>query len=254
MFEVDGEILKIENVVVNFNGFFALKKTNLSVNKGELRFLIGPNGAGKTTLLDVICGKIKTVSGKVFFKNQDITNKTPYKICRMGISRKFQTPSIFKNLTVFENMELAFPKAREFYSTFFYSFEKKETECIEEILSKVGLINKKNKIAGTLSHGEKQWLEIGMTVIQKPALLLVDEPVAGMTGKERDMTGILLKEIAKECSVIVVEHDMNFVEKFSEKVSVLHEGRVICEGSFSEIKEDPYVIEIYLGRGGKKNA
>jgi urea transport system ATP-binding protein len=246
----------LENISIEFNGFKALSDVNLSVNPGELRFLIGPNGAGKTTLLDVICGKLKPSSGKVYFNNGiDIIAMPPYKICKSGISRKFQSPSIFGNLSVYENMELALTSNREIFSSLFHRLGKKENDKIEETLNEVKLSDKSGNKAGSLAHGEKQWLELAMTIIQDPVLLLVDEPVAGMTGKEREYTGMILRDMSKKSSVIVVEHDMNFVEMFSSAVTVLHEGKILCEGTFEEIKSDPYVIEVYLGRdGGKINA
>jgi urea transport system ATP-binding protein len=249
------EVMYIESISVEFNGFKALNKVNMFVNNGELRFLIGPNGAGKTTLLDVICGKVKPSSGRVYFKdNIDVLAMTPNKICKAGISRKFQAPSIFGNLTVYENMELALAKSREVFTSLFHKLTREDNDKIDETLKSVNLVEKKKDFAGSLAHGEKQWLEIAMTIIQDPLLLLVDEPVAGMTGKEREYTGVILQEISKKRSVIVVEHDMNFVEMFSNAVTVLHEGRILCEGTFDEIKNDPYVIEVYLGRdGGKVN-
>ncbi|MCX7821057.1 MAG: urea ABC transporter ATP-binding protein UrtD [Brevinematales bacterium] len=249
----DDIILIVEDLTVDFNGFKALKNVNLYVYKKELRFLIGPNGAGKTTLLDVICGKVKPINGKVLFrKNINILSIPPYKICRTGISRKFQTPSIFGNLTVYENLELSLPENRDVFSTLFYKLKKESKEKIDETLEIIQLSPKKFELAKNLSHGEKQWLEIGMTIIQEPYLLLVDEPVAGMTGKERDKTGLILQKIAEKCSVVVVEHDMNFVEMFSKTVTVLHDGQILCEGIFEKIKNDPYVIQVYLGRGGGK--
>ena len=249
-------VMNIENVSVDFNGFKALSEVNMFIDKNELRFLIGPNGAGKTTLLDIMCGKLKPSSGNVFFNGRtNIISLAPHKICKAGISRKFQAPSIFGNLTVYENMELSLTKNREIISSLFHKIGKNEKEKIMTILERVKLDEKKGMNAGSLAHGEKQWLEIAMTIIQDPYLLLVDEPVAGMTGKEREYTGIILQEVARTSSVIVVEHDMNFVENFSRNVTVLHEGRILCEGTFEEIKKDPYVIEVYLGRdGGKVNA
>jgi urea transport system ATP-binding protein len=250
------QVMYIEGISVDFNGFKALNNVNMFVNNGELRFLIGPNGAGKTTLLDVICGKVRPSSGRVYFKdNIDILCMKPNKICKSGISRKFQAPSIFSNLTVYENMDLALAKNREIFTSLFHNKSKEDEDKIKEALENIRLYGKKNDLAGSLAHGEKQWLEIAMTIIQDPLLLLVDEPVAGMTGKEREYTGVILQEISKKRSVIVVEHDMNFVEMFSNAVTVLHEGRILCEGTFNEIKNDPYVIEVYLGRdGGKINA
>ena len=249
------DLIYIEGVTVNFNGFKALNNVNFVVHKGELRFLIGPNGAGKTTLLDVMCGKVRPVSGKVYFNNTiDVLTLNEYMITRNGISRKFQTPSVFENLSVFENMEIALKIDKQIFSSLFYKATQIENEKIYSILKKVGLEEKTTQKARTLAHGEKQWLELAMTLIQDPKLLLVDEPVAGMTCKEREKTGKMLTEIAKERSVIIVEHDMNFVEQFSNIITVLHEGRILCEGNFDKIKNDSIVIEVYLGReGGKGN-
>lgn len=187
----------------------------------------------------------------IFRDNLEICRLGEYRIARAGISRKFQTPSVFSNLTVFENMEIALKKNRGVFSSLFHSLSSTDRERIYSVLNKVGLRGKAAEKAGHLSHGEKQWLEIAMTILQEPELLLVDEPVAGMTAAERLRTGELLMEIAKDRSVIVVEHDMDFVQRFSEKVTVLHEGQVICEGSFEHVKNDPVVIDVYLGRGGE---
>ena len=247
-----GTIIYLENVTVDFDGFKALNKVDFSVDMGELRFLIGPNGAGKTTLLDVICGKTKPEGGRVIFgEDVDILRLKEHQIVRCGISRKFQTPSIFAHLTVFENMELSLKKAKGFFSSFDSSVSQTDREQIFSILAIVGLKGNAHQEGGFLSHGEKQWLEFGMTLIQEPKLLLVDEPVAGMTGQERTQTGEILLEIARDKAVLVVEHDMNFVKQFARKITVLHEGRVLCEGSFEHVKKDPEVISVYLGRGGE---
>lgn len=241
-------ILELKEVVVNFNGFTALKKVNFSLAAGELRMLIGPNGAGKTTLIDVISGKVRPKSGQVIFKGSRIDGFSEYQIAGCGIARKFQTPSIFGQLTVFENMEMARCKKKEIFPAFFSSLKREEKEDIFYILEVVGLGADAYKIAGILSHGQKQWLELGMAIIQEPALLLVDEPVAGMTGKEREKTGELLQAISKDRSVLVVEHDMEFVRRIAGKVTVLHEGMVLCEGSIGEVQNNPVVIDVYLGR------
>lgn len=246
------DVLYMEAVCVNFDGFKAINNVNLFIKQKELRFLIGPNGAGKTTLLDVVCGKIKPDNGRAYFDGQmDIVKMKPSAICRAGISRKFQAPSVFGSLTVEENLRLALPHKRELFSSFFDSLDK-NNEKINEVLSTIDLKDKQDLQASQLSHGEKQWLEIGLAIIQNPKLLLVDEPVAGMTGAERDKTGKLLQRISEKCSVIVVEHDMKFVENYSSMVTVLHEGRVICDGTYEKVKKDPYVIDVYLGRDGGK--
>jgi urea transport system ATP-binding protein len=250
-----GTIIYVENATVNFSGFKALNEVNLCVDTGELRFLIGPNGAGKTTLLDVICGKIKPASGRVIFQeNTDICRLNEYDIARCGISRKFQAPTVFENLTVFENMELCLTTNRELLSSFCHRTTRADREKMLSMLERVGLEEKAGARAGSLAHGQKQWLELAMTIIQEPQLLLVDEPVAGMTGAERFKTGEILLAISKERSVLVVEHDMKFVEQFAKKVTVLHEGRVLCEGTFAYVQNNPVVIDVYLGRGGEAAA
>lgn len=246
------DIIYLENVTVEFNGFKALDDVTFFMDRGELRFLIGPNGAGKTTLLDVICRKVSQKSGRIFFDGDtEIDRLAVHEVARLGISRKFQAPSVFSQLTVWENMELAYPKNREVFSSFFHNLAPRETDEITQVLDMVGLFAHRDKPASSLSHGEKQWLEIALTILQKPKLLMVDEPVAGMTAQERIKTGAILRDIARECSVLVVEHDMNFVKAFSNKVTVLHEGRVLCEGDFQAVSHDPTVIEVYLGRGAK---
>jgi urea transport system ATP-binding protein len=245
-------ILQVDSVSVDFSGFKALDKVNFYMDTGELRFLIGPNGAGKTTLLDVICGKVRPTEGQVLFgESIDIGKMSDYQIARCGVSRKFQTPSVFENLTVFENMELSVKGGRGLLFSCFRRRDSREIDRIHTVLGMVDLEEKADRKAGYLSHGEKQWLEIAMTVMQEPKLLLVDEPVAGMTGRERSRTGEILLETAKERSVLVVEHDMSFVKKFAKKVTVLHEGRLLCEGTFEEVGSDPMVIDVYLGRGGE---
>lgn len=252
-----GTIIYLEDVTVDFLGFKALNKVNFCVDVGELRFLIGPNGAGKTTLLDVICGKTKPEVGRVIFgEGVDILRLKEHEIARCGISRKFQTPSIFGHLTVLENMELSLRRAKGIFSSFHSTPCQMEQDTIFSILEIVGLEGNAHQKGESLSHGQKQWLEIAMTLLQEPKLLLVDEPVAGMTGRERTRTGGILLEIARDKSVLVVEHDMNFVRQFARKITVLHEGRVLSEGSFEHVKNDPDVISVYLGRGGepKKDA
>ena len=244
-------ILYLEDVEVTFSGFKALDIKTFFVNRGELRFLIGPNGAGKTTLLDVICRKTEAKKGKILYdgfcnlKEFDIPG-----IARLGISRKFQTPSVFSALTVRQNMDLAYPKARSVFQGLRYRKSEEAEKEIGKTLELIGLDKYAELPAVNLSHGQKQWLEIGLTLLQKPRLLMVDEPVAGMTEKERYATGILLQEIARDCAVLVVEHDMHFVKNFAKSVSVLHEGKILCEGSFDYVSKDPQVIDVYLGRGG----
>lgn len=248
-----GTIIYLEDVTVDFNGFKALNGVNFYVETGELRFLIGPNGAGKTTLLDVICGKTKPKIGRVVFgESVEIPRLNEHQIARCGVSRKFQSPSIFARLTVLENMELALKGGKGIFSSLASATGPADLEKIFSVLANVGLEGNARQPAESLSHGQKQWLEFGMTLLQEPELLLVDEPVAGMTGRERIRTGEILLEIARDRSVLVVEHDMNFVQQFARKITVLHEGSVLCEGSFQHVKNDPDVISVYLGRGGER--
>ncbi|CAM4486214.1 urea ABC transporter ATP-binding protein UrtD [Paenibacillus tarimensis] len=242
-------ILQCEQVTVEFDGFKAVQGMNLHLEQGELRFLIGPNGAGKTTILDVICGKVKPASGKVVFKGDiDITRKKEHQIAELGIGRKFQTPSIFPTMTVFENLEIAMSQNRGVFATLRAKMTKADRERIIAQMVMIGLERKSDWRAGLLSHGEKQWLEIGMMLLQEPEILLLDEPVAGMTDKETDKTGELLHEIAKSRSVVVVEHDMEFVRNFASKVTVMHEGKLLKEGSMDEVQGDDRVAEVYLGK------
>ncbi len=249
-----GTIINLEKITVDFEGFKAIQEVNFHVEYGELRFLIGPNGAGKTTLLDVICGKVKPATGRVMFGDGiDITRKQEHKIVELGISRKFQAPSVFTKLTVFQNLELSAKQNRGLYHALFAHLTAQQTELIYTTLETIGLISKAHIKAGSLSHGEKQWLEIGMQLVQQPKLLLLDEPVAGMTKKETEKTGQLLQDITKNRAVMVVEHDMEFVRQFAKKVTVMHEGRILCEGPVDRVQNDPKVIEVYLGRGCDKN-
>ena len=244
------DILYVESVTVDFDGFKALQHVNLIVRTGELRFLIGPNGAGKTTLLDVICGKVKPVSGRVQFANRiDLLAHDEHAIARLGISRKFQAPSVFDSLTVDQNIDLAAEVPRGFLAATFGEAGRAARRRSAEVLELVGLKDRRRTVAGALAHGEKQWLELGMAIVRDPELLLVDEPVAGMTAAERERTGTILEAIAAQRSVVVVEHDMQFVSRFSSLVTVLHAGQVICEGDFATVKRDPTVIDVYLGRG-----
>jgi urea transport system ATP-binding protein len=241
-------ILDVKNVTVKFDGFTVLNDLNFSIGYGELRFLIGPNGAGKTTLLDIITSKTKPTHGKVIFDGKvNINEWLEHKIVQHGIARKFQTPSIFASLTVYENLESAI-SFRQNSIQLFSRLHYLHAERIHETLELIGLENKINSKAGALSHGEKQWLEIGMLIIQDPKLLLLDEPVAGMTRQERNRTGELLQKIAKDRAVAVVEHDMEFVRAFANTVTVLHMGSVLCEGQMEQVQNDSRVVEVYLGR------
>ncbi|MDQ0243039.1 urea transport system ATP-binding protein [Bacillus fengqiuensis] len=242
-------ILSCHNVIVDFDGFKALKGVNLEVHEQEVRFLIGPNGAGKTTVLDVICGKTKATDGKVVFsQHKDIMKLQEHEIVRAGIARKFQSPSVFSQLTVYENLELSLKQKRNVWSALTAKMNGESKRDMEEVLEKIALKDEAHKQAGSLAHGQKQWLEIGMQLMQKPNVLLLDEPIAGMSGVEREKTGELIHDISQMCSVLVVEHDMDFVRTFSKQVTVMHEGKVLCEGSMEEIQQNEVVAEVYLGR------
>jgi len=247
-------IMYLEGITVSFDGFKAVDHLSTYVEYGELRFLIGPNGAGKTTLLDVICGRVKPERGRVIFKEDiDMCRKQEHEIVRLGISRKFQTPAVFTNLSVFENLELSLRQNRGVFSSLFAKLTSDQEDIIFSNLETIGLAEKAWDKAGSLAHGEKQWLEIGMLLVQEPELLLLDEPVAGMTKSETEKTGELLQSIAKNRSVLVVEHDMEFVRQFAKKVTVLHEGKILCEGPVEKVQNDQRVVEVYLGRGREKN-
>ncbi len=243
------KILETENVTVSFDGFKALNNLNFNMDAGELRVVIGPNGAGKTTFLDVITGKVQPTVGRVFFKGKNLRNLKEHKIARMGIGRKFQTPRVYLNLTPRENLELACNSNKNVFSTLFANPPSKEKSTVAELLETIGLLPKANISAGLLSHGEKQRLEIGMLVAQSPDLLLVDEPVAGLTDEETYNVGQLLLELEKRnYSILVIEHDMEFVRQIARKVTVLHQGTILCEGNMDNIQNDPRVIEVYLGK------
>ena len=240
-------ILDIQNVTVSFDGFKAINDLNLTIEPGELRVIIGPNGAGKTTFLDVITGKVQPSEGRVLFKGRNLKKTAEHKISRLGVGRKFQTPRVYLNLTPRENLELSYNRSKNLFSTLFGKPGKGDREEITRLMTIIGLAGKANVPASILSHGEKQWLEIGMLVAQSPDLLLVDEPVAGMTDEETERTGQLLTSLAETHSIIVIEHDMEFVRQIARKVTVLHQGSVLCEGTMDEVQNDPRVIEVYLG-------
>jgi urea transport system ATP-binding protein len=245
-----GSIIYLEGVTVDFDGFKALNCLNFIVNYQELRVVIGPNGAGKTTLLDVISGKVKPVAGRVIFgKDTNLVGLREDEITALGIGRKFQTPSVYGNLTVWENLDLSLRRrSKGVFVTLISKPTPEEKERVHGMLKTIGLSEKAAVRAGALSHGEKQWLEIGMVLLQDPTLLLVDEPVAGMTDQETEQTGLLLKSLADRHSIIVIEHDMEFVRQIARTVTVLHEGTVLCEGPVEKVQSDPRVVEIYLGR------
>ena len=241
-------ILEIKNVTVSFDGFKALNSLSLEIKKSQMIAIIGPNGAGKTTLQDVITGKTKIDSGQIFFKNNDLSQFTEHEIVNLGIGRKFQRPTIIENISVWDNLCIALNTKKNFLSCLFYKLKNEDFNKLVEIVSIINLEKKKNLIAKNLSHGEKQWLEIGMLLIQQADLLLIDEPVAGMTEKETIKTSELLINISKDRTVLVVEHDMNFIESLDVEVIVLDEGSVLTRGSMKKIKKNKQVIDIYLGR------
>ena len=240
--------LAIEDLTVSFDGFKAVDSLNFYLDRNELHVVIGPNGAGKTTVLDLICGKTKSTSGSIKFLNQELTNLSEHEIVRSGVGRKFQTPSIYENLTVFENLEVSFPRGRGVFGSLMFKRDAEVTDKILEIASEIMLDDQLHTEAGLLSHGQKQWLEIGMLLIQDPQLLMLDEPVAGMSVKEREQTAELLKKISGGRSVLVIEHDMEFVRRLECKVTVLHEGSVLAEGSLDHVTKNKDVIDVYLGR------
>ncbi|MGK7932459.1 MAG: urea ABC transporter ATP-binding protein UrtD [Microcystaceae cyanobacterium] len=240
-------ILKIDDVTVSFDGFKALNHLNFTMNSGELRVIIGPNGAGKTTFLDVITGKIQPTAGTVFLQGRNIRNLSEHKIAQMGIGRKFQTPRVYLNLTVRENLDLVSNRKKNVLATLWKPPTSAEYRSVAGLLETIGLEAKAELPASLLSHGEKQRLEIGMLVAQSPDLLLVDEPVAGLTDEETENVGNLLLALAESHSIIVIEHDMEFVRQIARKVTVLHQGSVLCEGSMDEVQTNPRVIEVYLG-------
>jgi urea transport system ATP-binding protein len=243
-----GPILYLEDVSVSFDGFKALNRLSLYIDEGELRCIIGPNGAGKTTMMDVITGKTRPDTGTVFFGQAiDLLKLDEPAIAQAGVCRKFQKPSVFDQLSVFENLELAMHTDKRVWPTLFAKLKGEQKDRIGEVLTTIGLAGQRDFRAGALSHGQKQWLEIGMLLMQKPKVLLVDEPVAGMTHQETERTAELLLSLAGEHSVVVVEHDMEFVRSIARRVTVLHEGTVLTEGSMDEVQNDPRVIQVYLG-------
>jgi len=242
-------LLYLDNVSVSFDGFKALNALSFVVEPGELRAIIGPNGAGKTTMMDIITGKTRPDSGTVLFEDTiDLTKRDEADIAQLGIGRKFQKPTVFESHSVWDNLELALNRSRGVFATLFYTLTAEDRARIEEILETIRLTHLRDELAANLSHGQKQWLEIGMLLAQEPKLLLVDEPVAGMTDAETAETAILLREIAKTRSVVVVEHDMGFIRDLGVKVTCLAEGSVLAEGSIDFVSSDPKVIENYLGR------
>jgi len=241
-------ILALDDVTVSFDGFKALDGLTLSVDRGELRCIIGPNGAGKTTMMDVVTGRTRPDRGSAWFaQDVDLLALSEPEIAQAGIGRKFQKPTVFESLTVFENLELAIWGDKSFWKDLVARLTRGQRQHIDDILDVIGLAAERAALAGTLAHGQKQWLEIGMLLMQEPDLLLVDEPVAGMTPQETEKTAALLLSLGAEHSLIVVEHDMDFVRSIAKRVTVLHEGRVLADGDMDQVQNDPRVAEVYLG-------
>ena len=240
-------VLAVEDLTVSFDGFKAIDALTLYVDKNELRVIIGPNGAGKTTLLDLICGKTRASGGSIKFKNTEMSRLPEYQIVRAGIGRKFQTPSIYENLSVFQNLEVSFPRGRGVFGALAFQRDAEVRDAVQSVATEIGLAEQLELEAGLLSHGQKQWLEIGMLLMQDPELLMLDEPIAGMSVRERELTAELLKRICKGRSMIVIEHDMEFVKRIAHKVTVMHQGKILAEGSMEQVQSDPKVIDVYLG-------
>jgi len=240
-------VLYIEDLTVSFDGFKAVDGLNLYVDRNEVRVIIGPNGAGKTTLLDLICGRTRATSGTIRFKNLELVRMAEHQIVRAGVGRKFQNPSIYENLTVYENLEVSYPRGRGVFGALAFKTDEEVKSRIHTIAEEIFLADRLNDSAEILSHGQKQWLEIGMLLIQEPELLMLDEPVAGMSVSERTRTAELLRKISANRSVIVIEHDMEFVRDIADKVTVMHQGKILAEGSMEFVQNDPKVVEVYLG-------
>ncbi|AQT62173.1 urea ABC transporter ATP-binding protein UrtD [Cellvibrio mixtus] len=240
-------VLAVEGLTVSFDGFKAVNDLSFYVDENEIRVIIGPNGAGKTTVLDLICGRTKATEGSIKFRNKELTKMKEHDIVKAGVGRKFQTPSIYGDLTVFENLEISFPRGRSVFGALVFKRDEEVVNKVHEIANMIFLGDQLDRQAELLSHGQKQWLEIGMLLMQDPDLLMLDEPVAGMSVGERQQTAELLRSIIKDRSVIVIEHDMQFVAQIADKVTVLHQGKILAEGSVDKVKNDPKVIEVYLG-------
>ena len=240
-------LLAVEGLTVSFDGFKAVNDLSFYVEENEIRVIIGPNGAGKTTVLDLICGKTKATSGSIQFRGKDLTHMRENEIVQAGVGRKFQTPSVFVDLTVFENLEISDPRGRTVFGALAFKRDAAVRARAEAVAEMIFLKDRLNVYADELSHGQKQWLEIGMLLIQNPDLLMLDEPVAGMSVSEREKTAELLHRIIKDRSVLVIEHDMKFVEDIAHKVTVLHQGQILSEGTMEKVKNDRKVIEVYLG-------
>ncbi len=262
MTEIRDDVLKIKHISVVFDGFKALTDVDINVKRNTIHFFIGPNGAGKTTLLDIICAKTKPTAGTIHYYPKSggrkerirLTGMKEYRIVNEGIGRKFQVPSVFVELTVMENMILSLKGHKGVWESIFYKLSREDKKAIMEVLKKVGMEDKADRKAGSLAHGEKQWLEIAMQLVQKPQIIMLDEPAAGMGKPETFRTGELLQEIKKECTIIVVEHDMDFVKQIADTVTVLYEGKVLVEGNVKDVLADKTVQAVYLGRGGERYA
>ncbi len=241
-------LLMVEGLTVSFDGFRAVDDLSFYVEPRECRVIIGPNGAGKTTVLDLICGRTRATAGSVNFKGQELLTMREDQIVHAGVGRKFQTPSVYEDLTVFENLEISYPRGRSVWGALLFRRDRMVSQRVAEIAEMIFLEDRLNDKAGHLSHGQKQWLETGMLLIQDPELLMLDEPVAGMSIAERKKTAELLHRIIEDRSVIVIEHDMGFVEDIASRVTVLHQGKILSEGPMDRIKGDPKVVEVYLGQ------
>jgi urea transport system ATP-binding protein len=240
-------LLSIEDLTVSFDGFKAVDGLNFYMDRNELHVIIGPNGAGKTTVLDLICGKTKATEGSIEFKDKQLTRLAEHEIVRAGVGRKFQTPSIYETLSVFENLEISYPKGRSVFGCLAFTRTQEVTDKVMEVAKEIGLEEVVEMEAALLSHGQKQWLEIGMLLMQEPELLMLDEPVAGMSVREREQTAELLNRICTNRAVLVIEHDMEFVKSIAHKVTVLHQGKILAAGSMDAVQADEKVIEVYLG-------
>ncbi len=240
-------LLAVEGLSVSFDGFKAVDDLSFYVDQNEIRVIIGPNGAGKTTVLDLICGRTRASAGSVTFRGHELTRLPEHEIVRAGVGRKFQTPSIYEDLSVFENLEISFPRGRSVFGALAFRRDYLVRERVQDVAGMVFLDGMLGERAENLSHGQKQWLEIGMLLVQNPLLLMLDEPVAGMSVSERKKTAELLHRIIRDRAVLVIEHDMGFVADIAHRVTVLHQGKVISEGSLAHVKADPKVVEVYLG-------
>ena len=246
-FQLAKPVLAIEGLTVSFDGFKAVNDLNLYVDRNEVHVVIGPNGAGKTTVLDLICGKTRATAGSIEFNGRELTRMKEFDIVRAGVGRKFQNPSIYENLTVFENLEMSYPEGRKVFGALFFKRSAAVIARVQAVAAEIFLADLLHQQADLLSHGQKQWLEIGMLLMQDPELLMLDEPVAGMSVSERAQTAELLNRISEGRSVLVIEHDMEFVKSIAHKVTVLHQGKVLAEGSMESVQSNPKVIEVYLG-------